>query len=230
MTDRTRAAPRGAKPAKPSTKHPYAAIEHRVIDSSAYADLSFSAQALLMLMARQLTKDNNGHLQATFAFCKHYGFGSEHTLRAAIAELVGHGFIYKTRSHGANGAWARYAVTWKPIKKPEGLFLSGFVPCAWREWVPDVKKTTRQKLLDQSGRKCSFTPEHPAETAGKPTAETADYELCTSSSAVAGASAAAAAWVAGYLKGLAASGLAGRQCFQIPHTGRRQPAEKGTTP
>lgn len=52
--------------AKPSTKHPYAAIEHRVIDSPAYADLTHSACRLLSLLARQLTKENNGNLQATF--------------------------------------------------------------------------------------------------------------------------------------------------------------------
>lgn len=42
------------------TLHPYAAVEHRVLDSLAYADLSFSAQALLLLFARQLTKDTTG--------------------------------------------------------------------------------------------------------------------------------------------------------------------------
>lgn len=166
--------------AKTSTKHPYAAIEHRVIDSDAYAALSFSAQALLLAVARQLTRDNNGHLQATFAWCKKFGFGSEHTLRGAIAELVTHGFIYRTRSHGANGAWARYAVTWLSITQKKDLFLAGFQPCAWRDWVPSDKKTTRQKVQHSSGRKCSFTPGVPAESAGKPTAKTADYELVPS--------------------------------------------------
>lgn len=163
---------------KKPARHPFVALEHRVIDSPAYADLSFSARNLLVLVARQLTRDNNGHLQATFAWCSRYGIGSEHTLRGAIAELISHGFIYKTRSHGANGAWARYAVTWLPIVKRDGLFLDGFVSCAWRNWEPSDKKSSRQKLLDQSGRKCSFTPQLPAESAGSATAETADYESC----------------------------------------------------
>jgi len=208
-------------PPKTSTKHPYAAIEHRVIDADAYADLSFSAQALLLLLARQLTKDNNGHLQATFAYCSKRGFGSEHTLRAAIAELVSHGFIYKTRSHGANGAWARYAVTWKPITNRDGLFLQGFTACAWRDWQPGDKKSTRQKVLDQSGRKCSFPSKHPAETAGKPPAKTAAYELIASSRDVAAASSASPNWMHGYLKDLAARGLADRQCFQVPNATER---------
>lgn len=163
-------------------KHPYAAIEHRVIDSPAYADLSFSAQALLLLLARQLTKDNNGQLQATYTYCARHGFGSEHTLRAAIGSLIAHGFSYRTRSHGANQAWARYAVTWLPIGKDrEGLFLDGFLPCAWQRWTPSnthpQKKNTPQKMTHQSGKKCSFTLVFPAKNAGIGGAENADYEL-----------------------------------------------------
>ncbi len=142
------------KSAKTSTKHPYCAIEHRVIDSPAYADLTHSACRLLTLLARQLTRDNNGNLQATFAWCKPRGFGSEHTLRDAIADLIAHGFIYRTRSHGANRAWARYAVTWLPIKNRQELFLDGFKACPWRDWVLTDKKSSRQKVQEQSGRKC----------------------------------------------------------------------------
>lgn len=175
--DRAEQSRRGQSAPKTTTRHPYAAIEHRVIDSSAFADLKPTAQALLVLLARQLTKDNNGHLQASFKWCNRFGIGSEHTLRAAIADLIAHGFIYRTRSHGANGAWARYAVTWLPIKQRDGLFLTNFVSCAWRDWVPTKKKSTPQKLLESSGINCSFTPAHPAETAGSRGAKTADYEL-----------------------------------------------------
>ena len=130
-----------------STKsHPYTSIEHRVIDSPAYADLSFSARSLLLLICRQLNKDNNGHLQASFKWCKKYGLGSEHTLRTALADLISHGFIYRSRSHGANGAWARYAVTWLPIAtNREGLFMAGFKSCAWRDWTPEQKKPPSKK-------------------------------------------------------------------------------------
>lgn len=177
-TDRTEQFRRGGKSSnKTTTKHPYAAIDHRVIDSPAFADLKPTAQVLLLLVARQLTKDNNGHLQASFTWCKRYGIGSEHTLRTSIADLISHGLLYRTRSHGANGAWAKYAVTWLPIKQSDGLFLAGFSSCAWREWVPTKKKTSRQKPPEQSSRKCSFTIAHPAKTAGSTPAKTADYEL-----------------------------------------------------
>jgi hypothetical protein len=176
-TDRTESTRRGQSLAKTTTKEPYAAIEHRVIESPAFATLRPSAVLLLLLMARQLSKDNNGHLHASFKWCSKFGIGSEHTLRDAIAQLIAHGFIYRTRSHGANGAWARYAVTWLPIKKRDDLFLAGFKPCAWRDWKPSQKKSTRQKVQEQSGIKCSFTPEHPAESAGSRGAKSADNEL-----------------------------------------------------
>ncbi len=183
--DRVEATRRGQQPPKASTKHLYASIEHRVIDSLAYADLTFSARSLLLLIARQLSKENNGHLHASFTWCRRFGFGSEHTLRAAIAELIAHGFIYRTRSHGANKAWAKYAVTWLSISKDrEGLFVEGFKACAWRDWQPADKKSSRHKVQDQSGRECSFTPKNPAESAGTWGAKTAGYELMPCSSAL----------------------------------------------
>ena len=119
---------------KSSLNHPYAAIEHRVIDSPAFADLSHSSIRLLLIMVRQLNGTNNGQLQATWSYCKTRGFGSENTLRVAIAELISHGFIYRTRSRGPNKQWAKYAVTWVSIKKREGLFLDGFLFDAWKHW------------------------------------------------------------------------------------------------
>jgi hypothetical protein len=176
-TDRVESFKRGQSAVKTTTKHPYAAIEHRVIDSPAFAALRPSSVKLLLLLARQLTKDNNGHLHAAFKWCSGYEIGSEHTLRDAIAQLIAHGFIYRTRSHGANGAWARYAVTWLPIKIRDELFLAGFKPFAWRDWIPTEKKSTRQKMQEQSSRKCSFNPQHPAESAGSRGAKSADNEL-----------------------------------------------------
>ncbi len=130
---------------KTSTKHPYAATEHRVIDAPAYADLTFSARALLVLITRQLTKDNNGRLQATFSYLRRFGFASDHTISRAIKQLIAHGMIYRTRSGGYQQGAALYAVTWKSITKREDLFLGGFKPYAWRDWLPDGKKTPPPK-------------------------------------------------------------------------------------
>lgn len=220
--DRTEATKRGQTQKKGATRHPFLAIDHRIIDSPAFADLKPTAQVLLMLLARQLTKDNNGHLQATFSWCSRYGIGSEHTLKAAIADLIAHGFIYRTRSHGANRTWAQYAMTWLPITRREGLFLAGFVPNAWRDWQPEAmtdKKSTPQKVQEPSCIKCSFTPELPAESAGTTGAKTADYESMlpwytadsphfAESSAPGNKQARPANWIPAYVSRLQAHGLA----------------------
>ncbi len=217
-TDRVESFKRGQSATKTTTKHPFVAIDHRVIDSPAFAHLKPSAQVLIFIVARQLKRDNNGWLQATHSWCKRYGIGSEHTLRDSIAQLIAHGFIYRTRSHGANGAWATYALTWLPITKKEGLFLAGYVANAWRDWKPTEKKTTPQKVQDGSGIKCSFTPQLPAETAGTHPAKTAEYEYMLPCSGVKAAHSKPrksksapshyGAWLAPYISRLTSRGLA----------------------
>lgn len=149
--DRVEATRRGqSKNAKGEKTHPYASIDHRVIDSPAFADMRPTAKVLLLLLARQFNGRNNGHLQATYSWCKERGIGSEHTLQAAIAELIAHGFLYRTKSHGANKVWAKYALTWLPIQEKEGLFTGGWKQLAWRDWKPSEKKATRKN--------CSMVP------------------------------------------------------------------------
>ncbi len=142
---------------KTLTKHPYAAIEHRVIDSDAYADLTYSARSLLLLIARQLTKGNNGHLQATYSYMRRFGL-SKNTLGRAIRELISHGMIYRTRSGGYQQGAAQYAVTWLPIINRQGLFLDGFVSCGWRYWLSAEKKLDSPKLRHTHRKNGKWTP------------------------------------------------------------------------
>lgn len=169
--DRTEQTRRGQSAAKTTTRHPYAAIEHRVIDSAAFVAMTFSARSLLLEMARQLTKDNNGHLQATYSYMQHHGF-SENTLSRAIAELIRQGMIYRTRSGGYQQGAAQYAVTWLPIRNRQELFLDGFKLCAWRDWQPEEaakKKTPHPKLMDTHRKNGEWTmPATPKSEAGGP--------------------------------------------------------------
>lgn len=156
------------KPSKSSGMGPYAAIEHRVIDSPAYAALTFSARSLLVLLARQLTKTNNGHLQATFTYMERFGF-SVNTLSRATHELISHGFIYKTKSGGFHQGAAKFAVTWLTITNKTGIFLQGFKPCAWRDWQPEIKKSRPPKVRACSLKNGELThPAHPKSEAGPP--------------------------------------------------------------
>ena len=154
--------------AKTTTKHPYAAIEHRVIDSPAYAALTFSARSLLTLLTRQLSKDNNGHLQATFSYMGKFGF-SENTLSRGIQELQVHGFVYRSKTGGFHRGAAQFAVTWLTVKNPEGLYMRGFKPCAWRDWQPVEKKTRPPKLHTHNCKNGELTtPTPPKIAANKP--------------------------------------------------------------
>lgn len=162
--------------AKTSTKHPYAAIEHRVIDSPTYADLTFSARSLLVLITRQLTRDNNGRLQATFSYMRRFGF-SVNTLSRGIAELISHGFLYRTRSGGYQQGAALYAVTWLSITARDDLFLKGFKACAWRDWDPANKKTPRPKLIPDSIKNGELTEPTTTKTEADSPPKTDAYEL-----------------------------------------------------
>jgi hypothetical protein len=176
MHDPTQARELGIVKKKPSGVHPYAAIEHRVIDSAAYADLTFAARSVLVLLCRQLTRDNNGHLQASFKWMSRFGIKSENTLSQAIKQLIAHGFIYRTRCGGFHRGPSFYSVTWLTIKKKEGLFLDGFQSCAWRYWEPE-KNIPPRKMHLASCNKCILPTPTDAVSAGVMPPKTADNEL-----------------------------------------------------
>lgn len=150
--DRAEVSRRGLPSRKAAaTKHPYAAIEHRVIDSDAYADLSFSARSLLTMLARQTTMpNNNGRLQAAHSYLERYGF-SDNTVTRGVAELIDHGFVFRTRSGGFHQGAAQYALTWLPLtEKRDGISCNGFKPFAWRDWVPQQEKTRPPNIRTHS--------------------------------------------------------------------------------
>lgn len=163
--------------ARSSKTHPYAAIEHRVIDSPAYASLSFSARALLLQIARQLNGSNNGHLQATLAYLKQYGF-SENTIQRGIADLIATGIIYRSRAGGYQQGPSKYAVTWLPLTKlTEGLFLAGFKACAWRDWVMPSDKTPPPKVRTCRRKFGVLTDATPPKSEAVPPPKCEDIEL-----------------------------------------------------
>ena len=166
---------------KTATKHPYAAIEHRVIDSPAYADLAFSARSLLVIFTRQLTKDNNGHLQAAWSYLRPKGFDSDRTVTKAVMDLIAHGLIYRTRSGGYGKGASQYAVTWLPITNKEGLYLDGFKIAAWRNWSPEENKTPPQKVRSPARKKCELLDAVAAKSADMEPVKSANNELmpCT---------------------------------------------------
>ncbi|MGN6581022.1 MAG: hypothetical protein ACTHJ1_13715 [Bordetella sp.] len=90
----------------------FVALPTAVLDSSAYLGLSHPAKALMIELARQLGRGNNGRLLASAKMLGPRGWRSNDVITRALRELQGAGLIHQTvkgqRPHRAS--W--YAVTW----------------------------------------------------------------------------------------------------------------------
>ncbi len=99
---------------------PFVATPWQVLDSAAYLGLSHPAKALLMELARQYVRDNNGRLLASRAYLQPRGWTSSDTVNRALKELVAAKLIHQTvMGHRPNKAsW--YAVTWRTLDRLPG--------------------------------------------------------------------------------------------------------------
>ena len=98
----------------------FVALPWAVLDCPAYARLSMHARALLLEVARQFVRDNNGRLLLSRAYMGPRGWKSADMLTKAKRELLEGGFIFQTvMGHRPNKAsW--YAVTWRTLDKLPG--------------------------------------------------------------------------------------------------------------
>lgn len=113
----------------------FIALPWSVMDSAAYVGLSYPARALLLEIARQFVRDNNGRLLASRAHLLSRGWKSADVIHRAKNELQQAGFIYETvKGHRPNKAsW--YAVTWRMLDRHPGYdpgAVEGFVRGAYR--------------------------------------------------------------------------------------------------
>lgn len=98
----------------------FAALPWSVLDCPNYARLSHPAKALLLEVARQFVRDNNGRMLLSRAYLQTRGWKSNDTINSAKNELIEGGFIFQTvQGHRPNRAsW--YAVTWRSLDKFPG--------------------------------------------------------------------------------------------------------------
>jgi hypothetical protein len=98
----------------------FIALPWSVMDCPAYARLSHPARGLLLEIARQFVRDNNGRLLASRAYLLKRGWRSADTITNSKRELLVAGFIHETvMGHRPNKAsW--YAVTWRALDKIPG--------------------------------------------------------------------------------------------------------------
>ena len=117
----------------------FIALPWSVLDCSAYGHLSHPARGLLLEIARQFVRDNNGRLLASRAYLSKRGWKSSDTITNAKRELLESGFIFQTvMGHRPNKAsW--YAVTWRTLDKLPGYdvgTIEGFKRGAYQQNIP----------------------------------------------------------------------------------------------
>lgn len=98
----------------------FAAIPWTVFDSPAYARLSHPAKALLMELARQFVRDNNGKLLCSMAYLRGRGWKSADVVQRAKVELLAAGFIHETCKGQRPNKASWYALTWRTIDRHNG--------------------------------------------------------------------------------------------------------------
>lgn len=90
----------------------FIALPWVVVDSPAFKNLSHPAKALLIEIARQWCRDNNGKLLCSRAYLKPRGWGSNAVIARAKKELLEAGFIYETVKGQRPNKASWYALTW----------------------------------------------------------------------------------------------------------------------
>lgn len=103
----------------------FVAMPWTVLDSHAYARLSHPARSLLMELARQYVRDNNGRLLASRAYLSKRGWNSADVIQRAKDELIRAGFIHETVKGQRPNKASWYAITWYSLDR-----LPGFDPGA----------------------------------------------------------------------------------------------------
>ena len=95
----------------------FAALPWSVLDSPAYARLRHPARSLLLEIARQFVRDNNGRLLCSRAHLAKRGWKSHDVIQRARDELLQGGFIFETVKGQRPNRASWYAVTWRVLNR-----------------------------------------------------------------------------------------------------------------
>ena len=122
----------------------FVALPWSVLDCPSYSPLSHPAKSLLIELARQFVRDNNGRLLASGRYLSKRGWKSADVIQRAKRELIEAGFIYETvKGHRPNKAsW--YAVTWQDLDKHPN-YDAGILE-GWRNARSGYEKTKALKI------------------------------------------------------------------------------------
>lgn len=149
----------------------FIAIPWSVMDSPAYARLSHPARALLLELARQFVRDNNGRMLASAAYLSKRGWSSADVITRAKRQLLAEGFIFETVKGCRPNKASWYAVTWMPLDRLQGYdagTLEAFKRSAYRSAEPLRAKPTREQLYARWNGKPQNATLRPAGGVGTP--------------------------------------------------------------
>jgi hypothetical protein len=111
---------RGAKAGQSRVPGQFIALPHSVVESAAYRSLGYAARSLLIDIAKQLKRHNNGSLVACTKYLGPLGWRSKETVQRCLKDLLDSKLLHLTRQGGINSAsW--YAVTWQSLDTIKGM-------------------------------------------------------------------------------------------------------------
>lgn len=143
----------------------FIALPWVVVDSSAFQGLSHPARSLLLELARQYVRDNNGRLLASRRYLLSRGWKSADVIDRAKRELLATRLIFETfTGHRPNKAsWyalSWYSLDWHPDYDPgvkESFRRGGFMAA---DASPKVKKGTPRVTRPAPSRNDALGPSH----------------------------------------------------------------------
>jgi hypothetical protein len=98
----------------------FVALPWSVLESAAYMNLSPTAKALLMEVARQYHRDDNGRMLLSRAYLSTRGWFSAGTIQKAKDELLTSALIFETVLGMRPNKASWFAVTWRMLDKLPG--------------------------------------------------------------------------------------------------------------
>ena len=113
----------------------FVALPWSVLDCPAFQALSHPARSLLLEVARQFARDNNGRLLLSRAYMVGRGWKSHDTLTRATSELLRAGFLFETVKGCRPNKASWYAITWRALDQYPGYdagATGGFIRGAYR--------------------------------------------------------------------------------------------------
>lgn len=129
----------------------FMALPWSVFDSAAYLGLSHIAKALLMEVARQYHRDDNGRMLLSGAHLAKRGWFSAGVIQKAKAELIAAGLIFETVKGCRPNKASWYAVTWRMLDKHPG-YDAGTVRLFERGAYLKVRAKEKRRLPDALAR------------------------------------------------------------------------------